>query len=92
MPACAIVDTTRVIPTSTLAARMRSTAFLRQSALQMKSVSLIVSSQTSFVIKTVMRVAGLTNVHFVEDKDAHAVFRAYADGRDVAEVVSTAEP
>jgi hypothetical protein len=89
VPTFALVDTTRVIPTSTLPARMRSAAFLRESALQMKSVSLIVSSETSFVIKTVMRVAGLKHVHFVEAKHAEGALAAYREGTDVGALATT---
>ena len=81
-PRFAVVDTSAAIGTSTLPARMRTAAFLRTSAQQMESVALVVGVQTSFLIRTVMRVAGLQNVHLIEERDAAAVLAAYKAGTD----------
>lgn len=83
IPPFGYVDTRAAIPISTLPARMRSAAFLRRNAMQMKSVAMIVSDKTSFMIRTVLRVAGLGNVHFVEAKDADVAFARLKAGEDL---------
>lgn len=87
VPRFGYVDTRAAIPTSSLPARMRSAAFLRRGAQQMTSVAITVSEKTSFMIKTVLRVAGLSNVHFVESSEADAVFRKLRDGVDLGKSV-----
>lgn len=82
-PQFGYVDTRDAIPTSSLAARMRSAAFLRRCAQRMTCIALVVSDKTSFMIKTVLRVAGMGNVHFVEADGADDVFRKLHDGVDL---------
>lgn len=91
-PRFAVVDTSAAIGASTLPARMRTAAFLRSSAQQMESVALVVGVQTSFLIRTVMRVAGLQNVHLIEERDAAAVLAAYKAGTDWFAGVQSALP
>lgn len=82
-PAFGFVDVRDVTPTSTLAARMRSAAFLRRCAQSMTCIAIVVSEKSSFTIKTVLRVAGMGNVHFVESDDADAVLAKLRDGVDL---------
>ncbi len=81
-PRFAFVDTSRALGVATLPARMRSAGFLRTSARQMESVALVAGVQTTFLIKTVMRVAGLQNVHLVDDSHAAAVLARFEAGVD----------
>lgn len=61
-----IVASTEGRATSSLASRMRSVAFLRLAATKMERVVILGDANSSFVIKTIMRAAGLPNVEMVD--------------------------
>ena len=66
----------------TLQGKVRSAAFMRTSAAAMKRIGLVSNVQGSFVIKSVMRVAGAKNVELVSPDACDAVLSAMKAGRD----------
>jgi hypothetical protein len=77
------VDAIRAKVAQSLGARMRSAAFMRRSADRMKRVVLVSADvNVSFVMRTIMRAAGVGNVTLVEPSPALAVLAAMRDGKD----------
>ncbi len=81
-PAFGFVHTTGGRSVGSLQGKMRSAAFMRRSAERMKRIALVGNVQGSFVIKSVMRVAGASNVELIPPADAARVLDAMREGRD----------
>jgi hypothetical protein len=91
-PQFGYVDATRAKVAQSLAIRMRSAAFMRTSAGKMKSVFLVAAeANVSFVMRAIMRAAGVGNVHLIEPAAASMVLPLISAGRDpLAEGVRSA--
>ena len=77
------VDAARAKAAQSLGARMRSASFMRRSCDRMKRVLLVsADAQVSFVMRTVMRAAGVGNVTLVEPTPALAALAAMREGKD----------
>lgn len=77
------VDAARAKAAQSLGARMRSAAFMRRSCDRMKRVLLVSADpQVSFVMRTVMRAAGVGNVGLIEQGAALAALAVMCEGKD----------
>lgn len=65
-----------------LQGKLRSAAFMRRSAERLRRIALVSNAQGSFVIKSVMRVAGAANVELLLPDRGAAVLDAMCAGRD----------
>lgn len=77
------VDAVRAKVAQSLGARMRSAAFMRRSADRMTRVLLVsADANVSFVMRTIMRAAGVGNVTLVEPTPALVALDAMREGKD----------
>jgi hypothetical protein len=77
------VDAVRAKVAQSLGARMRSAAFMRRSADRMKRIILVSADvNVSFVMRTIMRAAGVGNVTLAEPAPALLALAAMREGKD----------
>ena len=67
---------------TTLGNRMTTAGFTRAAAAAMQRLVIVANTHQSFVIHSIMRVAGIPNVRFVGTSEAPAVLAAVVVGRD----------
>lgn len=67
---------------TTLSNRMKTAAFTRAAAAAMQRLVIVADTHQSFVIHSIMRVTGLSNVRFVGAQDAAAVLTSIVRGTD----------
>lgn len=67
---------------TTLGSRMTTAGFTRTVAAAMQRLVIVANTHQSFVIHSIMRVAGITNVRFVDPGEAAAVLAAVVVGTD----------
>jgi hypothetical protein len=83
-PPFGYVDARTASVAQTLPARMRAAAFMRRSAERMKRIVLVSGREgtVGFVMKTVMRAAGVGNVVLVDPDAGARALEAMRDGKD----------
>lgn len=82
-PTFGYVDATRAVMAQSLGTRMRSASFMRQSAQRLRRIVLVSEqAETGFVLRTVMRAAGVSNVHRVEPATAISALALMREGTD----------
>lgn len=67
---------------TTLSNRMKTAAFTRAAAAAMQKVVIVANTHQSFVIHSIMRVAGIANVRFIGPSEGPAVLAALVVGTD----------
>jgi hypothetical protein len=67
---------------TTLGNRMTTAGFTRNVAAAMQKLVIVANTHQSFVIHSIMRVAGIANVRFVAPADAPAVMAALGAGTE----------
>ena len=83
-PTFGYVDVTQGTVAQSLGARMRSAAFMRRSADRLRRIVMVSGKdvKVGFVIRTIMRAAGVGNVHLVDAQTAPAALDALRTGKD----------
>jgi hypothetical protein len=81
-PPFGFVHATNGQSVGTLQGKMRSAAFMRASSQRMKRIALVADVVGSFVVKSVMRVAGASNVELVTPSSAPAILDEMKRGVD----------
>lgn len=82
-PPFGYVDVTRARVAQSLGARMRSAAFMRRSAERLRRILLVTADpEVNIVIRTIMRAAGVANVHRIEEAPALAALAVMREGKD----------
>lgn len=71
-PRFAFVEPTDGHATTSLSSRMRTAAFLRDTARHVETVTIVSDRMSTFVIKTILRAAGAGNVELVDSTLAPA--------------------
>lgn len=69
-PRFGYVDPTGGVAVTTLSSRMKTTAFLKETAQHMERVVMVTDTRSSFVVRTVFRAAGMPNVSLVDRSGA----------------------
>src|SRR5688572_18721300 len=71
-PRFAFVSPTEGTASTTLGSRMRTAAFLRFTAQNVERVTIVSNRETTFIVRTMLRAAGASNVVLVAVADAPA--------------------